>query len=189
MEAALGWIGRVVEFLISLLPHLYTVDADSRAVKYPRGVRPVEQGPGLHLYWPVVTNEPTIICTTRRTNLLNAQRLTTSDGYTVIISLGVVGRVEDVVKAVHETQDFDDDINQAALRAVTPVVLRYSWTELTERIVSGKFTTDVKRKAVTACRPYGYKVEEVFVADWCEAKVFAIVGESSPILPAGGDDE
>ena len=190
METAFGWIGKIIEFLLGLLPHLYTVDADSRAVKYPRGKKPVEKLPGVRVYWPVVTNEPTIISIARRTNLLQSQRLTTADGFTVILSLGVIGRVVDVVKAVHETEDFDDDVNQACLRAATPVVLGTTWNELTEAIKDGSFTRDVKRKAASACRPYGYKVEEVFVADWCEAKVFAFVGDgNSPTVIAGDDDE
>lgn len=189
METAFGWIGQIVEFLLGLLPHLYTVDADSRAVKYPRGRKPVEIKPGVRVYWPFVTNEPTVININRRTNLLQSQRLTTADGFTVILSLGVIGRVEDVVKAVHETEDFDDDVNQACLRAATPVVLGSKWNELTEAIVDGSFARDVKKKAASACRPYGYKVETVFVADWCEAKVFAFVGDGSNTVVTSGDDE
>jgi regulator of protease activity HflC (stomatin/prohibitin superfamily) len=188
MSAALSWIGTLADLILSLFPHLYIVDADTRAVKYPGGREAVEVEAGPDWYWPLRTNEPTMVNIARRTNMLNSQRLTTSDGFTVILSLGVVGRVVDAVKAVHETEDFDDDINQSALRAATPVVLGTTWTELTAQIVSGEFARNVKKKAESACKPYGYKVEAVFVADWCEAKVYAVVGDgSSHGLPVDDD--
>lgn len=190
MEAAFGWLGKLFEFLFGLLPHIFVVDADSRAVKYPCGGEAVEVSNGVHLYWPMVTNTPEIIKISRRTNLLNAQRLTTKDGYTVTIAIGVIGRVEDVIKAVVETEDFDDDINQACLRAVTAIVLAYSWSEITKRIVSNEFQKEVKKKAWSACKPYGYKVEDVFVSDWCETRVYSIMADSpTSVTPVESNDD
>lgn len=182
METAFGWIGKIVEFLLSILPTIYTVDADAHAVKCVRGKRPVVKGPGVHLYWPLVTNPPEIIQTNRRTNQLPAQRLTTADGFTVVISLVVIGRVINPLKAVIDTMDFDDDILSACQSAATPVVLGSEWHTLTNDITSGEFQKQVRRKIVAACTPYGFKVDKVLVSDWCETKVYSFVGDAPGVV-------
>lgn len=177
MESALGWLGKIFDFAISLLPHLFIVNADSRAVKFSRGRLAVEKSPGVYFYWPLVTETPTIVCVARRTNCLQSQRLTSRDNHTIILSLGVIGRVVDPIKAIKDTENFDDDINQACLKAATTIVLSSTFEDLTQSIIDGSFVKDVKKQTAQACRPYGYKVEDIFVSDWCRARVFAIVGD------------
>lgn len=184
MESALGWIGSFFEFLIDLIPHLITVDGNEIGLKYSRGKHRKVLRPGIHFFWPIVTNDPTKITTARTTLMLPAQRLTTRDGETIILSLGVIGRVVDVEKAIHETDDLPDAIEDAALRAATVPVLAREHDQILRDIVDNTFITEVTRKCRSSCREFGYHVESCLVADFAMCKVLAHVGGISL-----GDDE
>ena len=108
MESALGWLGDLFQFLFSLFPRLVIVRSTHGAVCWKRGKNPVEWEPGLHIYWPLVSEYwqyPVVDQTLPK----KTQTTTTKDGKVVEVSAVVLYRVADVKKlltsivAVEET--------------------------------------------------------------------------------------
>src|SRR5688572_16869595 len=121
MEGALGWIGQIVEWLGRFVPRLLIVRSTHGGVKWRSGAQPVPMGPGLHVYWPLVTDVEVIV-TARQTDNLATQVLTTKDGQRVVVGVVVVYRIADVVQAIGE-RNWDHastiaDVTQAAIVSV-----------------------------------------------------------------------
>jgi regulator of protease activity HflC (stomatin/prohibitin superfamily) len=121
METALGWLGDVFRFLLSLVPRLLIVRATHRAVKFARGKHARVLLPGLHFYWPLVT-EVEIVPVIRQTVDLVPQYLTTADGAPVAVSGIVVYEVDDVLRLLTECFDYDAMIRSFSLAAIKRVV-------------------------------------------------------------------
>lgn len=187
MEAAFAWIGRIFDFILSLFPSLITIDANQGGVKYPGGKEPVELGAGVHFYWPLVTNEPTVVSTARQTINLASQHLTTPDDAKLMASAVVIGHVVDVVKAIHETEDYEDTIADAALRAMIQVIMSRDVTTLRDDMLEGKVENELTITIRRDLKKFGFHVERAFISDLVEANILAHIGIDA--LRASGDHE
>ena len=78
MESALGWLQSIFDTILKLFPRLLIVGATHGGVKFVRGSKVVELKPGLHLYWPIVTEIETY-CVVRQVIDLPTYTLTTKD--------------------------------------------------------------------------------------------------------------
>lgn len=168
------WLSHLLEWVSSLVPRLGICRATHAGVKFRRGkhVRVIQ--PGLYCYWPVVT-EVTLLPTNRRTINLESQTLTTRDNATITVSCVVVYRIEDVVKAIVDTEDVEDTIGDVALRAATKVLTHTKFAEIRQGI-----NTTVKRDITRGCRsalhPFGAKVLECDLVDFAETSVYRVIG-------------
>lgn len=117
MDKLFSWFDHVSSFLLSLFPHIVIVNADCEAVKYSGGKHVRVLKPGVHWYWPIVTDEPTQRGVKRDASVYGTQKLTTSDGRQVAISVVLVHRTVDIRRALFETADIEGvmhDLTSAA---------------------------------------------------------------------------
>lgn len=117
MDTALGWIGEFVHWLVRFFPSMIIVKTTHAGVKYKWGKVVVPLGPGIHFYWPLVT-EVLFYPTARQTVNMPAQALTTTDGTTILVSGVVVYKINDIEAALNRNYDIEDtiaDISQTAL--------------------------------------------------------------------------
>ena len=174
MDAALGWIGEFVRWLVAWLPHVGICRATHGGVKFVRGKNVREIKPGLYVWWPITTEIETIP-TARQTIDLSAQRLITKDGKVVLIDLVIVYVVEDVVKALVDTADVDDTAADVAREAATQIVTENEYERL-RRLIAAEVSTELTRKCRTALKPFGLYVEKVRAGDFAPTRVFSIDG-------------
>lgn len=185
MEAALGWLGDIIHFIIGLLPHIVIVRTTHAGVKFVmgdkvkvithdngmpiltfRGIRRT----GIHFYWPLVTEYEQVPIKRQTTNLVQ-QYLVTSDGHTIGVSGIVVYRISNIRKLLTETWDHDDTIVDYSLAAIKEIICQNSLTYLME---NGKEVDEVLTKKLRdELRQFGVKVIKATLSDLTPAIMIA----------------
>jgi len=162
MDAAFGWLGRVIEFLFSLLPRLIIVRKTHAGVRFRNGKEALPVLPGLRIYWPIVT-EIVLYPTVRQTVNLDSQTLCTIDKQIIGVAGIVIYKINNTIAFLTETYDGEDTIRDIALSAIAEVVTTNSYSHLTHnRAAVHDELTETLRKAL---RPFGVGVNKVTLTD------------------------
>lgn len=163
METALGWLGDIFRFLLSLIPRIIIVRATEGGVKFVHGWKIVVLKPGLHLYWPLVT-EVDVVQVKRQTVDLVPQCLTTLDGICISVSGILIYEITDVKKLLTECMDYDKTIQDHCLAAIKYVVCRNTFKFLqTSQIETDKMLTAQLRHML---RRFGVKTIRITLGDF-----------------------
>jgi regulator of protease activity HflC (stomatin/prohibitin superfamily) len=103
MDAALGWIGALVQWFAAWVPRIVHVDVREAGVRFVRGKPAQLAKPGIRFYWPITT-----VFVIWPTNLqvlrLRSQSLRTKDHVLVELELVVAYVVVDVVQVLMDKQ-------------------------------------------------------------------------------------
>lgn len=185
MEAALGWIGELVAWLVEWLPKMGICRATHGGVKFVCGRRIRKIRPGLYFWWPKVT-EVEVIATARQALDLPAQRLTTKDGKTIILKVVPVYTVDDVEKALVDSVDYDETAEEVAQEAAAEIVLDKDWDDLRANLL-GSIRTEITRRCRSILRPYGLNVEKCRISDFARTRVLSHDGPTTAIVSEGDD--
>lgn len=190
------WLNTIFEFFFELFPRLHLLPPTDGGVKFkPRslvgwikrdaGGRTVLLTPGrLYVYWPVTTEVRTI--ETKRRSLEVTQRLTTKDKTSVLVCTTIAFTVDDVIKAVVETTDFDDTIMEMGQKGTIKAVPSRTFDQILADMVEGNdLRNEVAQGARSALRQFGVKVEDAFMSSFAETRVFSHDGDG---FVFGGDD-
>ena len=180
LDQAFGWLGQVAEFIGSLFPRLLIVKTSDRALKYIHGHRLVLLPPGLHLYWPLVTEVEW--CSVVRTVVVHKPHvLETRDGVQVTVGGVTTYRVSNPIRYLAENEapaEFVDDLSAAAIRQVvvarTYAELQAALPEIDEQITSS---------ARELLRPFGVRVESTRLTDFARTRTLHLTGTDSRPLP------
>lgn len=177
MATALGWVGELAQFLGSLIPRLLVVKVDSRCLKYVRGSRLVLLDPGLHVYWPLVT-ELEWCHVVRQVVVHRSHVLETSDGVQVVAAGVTAYRVSDPVRFLAENEDPYSVIDDVAAAAIRQVVVGTPYHILGQALPS----TDVAltRAARSLLRPFGVQVEYTRLTDLARTRSIHLTGSQPP---------
>lgn len=167
------WLNDIFDFLWSLLPQMELLTPTEGGVKFKPGGRIVLLRPGhLYWYWPITTSVVTL--ETRRQSVEVEQTLTTKDGFSVSVYTVVVYTVDDVEKALVETTDFDDTIEEMAQKGTVKAVMAREFVTILESLVEGtEMRNELTRGSRSALHPFGVKVEEAFISSFAETRVFS----------------
>lgn len=180
IESAFGWIGQLVGWIGAWIPRLEIVPTTHGAVKFRRGDEVVALGPGLHFWWPLITEfrkYPTAIQTVD----LRPQKLTTKDDQTVLVGALIAYTITDIAAGLAHTWDLEETLRDGALRAVTRVVLGLTWEELKQEARKGTLDTKLRREAQKALTQYGAEVSEMSLTDITRTKVYSLVQSTNLI--------
>lgn len=179
MENAFSWLGEIIRWVGAFIPRLLIVRATERGVKWVHGKHVKAMQPGLHFYWPVVT-EYTIRVVARQTLNMPAQTLITKDKKQVVVAGMVVYNVNDIVKAIGEQSwDVDNTVGDLTQAAIVGVVTNTNFDELSkldDQIIDK--LTDATRKKL---KKFGVYIEKCFLTDFCTTQVIRIVQNASMI--------
>lgn len=186
MEAALGWIGELITWVVEWLPHLGICRATHGGVKFVCGKRIKEIRPGLYWWWPKTT-EIEVVPTARQALDLPAQRLTTKDGKTVALKVVPVYLVVDVIKALVDCVDFDETAEEVAQEAAAEIVLEKDWDDLRSNLL-GTVRQQITLKCRQLLKPYGLKVEKCRISDFALTRMLSVDGQPI-IIPDNETDE
>lgn len=177
METAFNWINSFFEVLIRFVPHLLIIRSTEAGVLFKRGkiIKPI--GPGLHWYWPLVT-EYYVTAVVRQTQNLPVQAAVTRDKVAVAVSGIIVYKIIDVVAAFGKTYDFNDTMNDVSMTALLPHICSRSYDELITEINSGKTQEALTKSVRKALRKYGVAVAYVGLTDFTKATALNHIGGS-----------
>lgn len=172
MESALAWIGQTAEWFGRFVPRWIILNTTQGAVKFVGGSHPVVLGPGIHWYWPAMTEVKEWIIARQPVDL-PTQTIVTADGKTVAVGGAILFRITDVLPLLADTWDPDKTIRVKAAIVVRDVCSAATWDELQ----SGK--SDLPRRLRKAMRkklgPLGVRVLEATLTDFAPCRVLKVV--------------
>lgn len=175
MGEAFNWLGWLAESVLSLVPRIVIVRATHGGVKWRRGKHVMLMEPGLHIYWPIVTDY-CVIVTARQTLNLVTQVLTTRDSRKIAVGVVVVYRIADVVLAIGKVNwDVDTTISDIAQAAVVSVIASREYNELLEMLGSGQLGELLTRATKAELRKYGVSVRQCKPTDFAECRVYKLL--------------
>lgn len=177
----MGWLSDFIQTFISFFPHLLQVRATHGAVKFVHGKKVVELKPGLHWYWPIVT-EILEIPTARTTYNFDTQVILTSDGKPLAVSAVLVYRVSDVVAALSQSHDVDDTIGDVGNSAITRVLSGKSLEDLMAEQRKGTLQGELTGMCSEGLEPFGIDVESASLTDFSTCMVIKTLGGSPPAI-------
>jgi hypothetical protein len=142
--------------------------------------------PGVHFYWPKLT-EIDILPTVRQTENLLEQSLTTSDGISITCSATVIYRVPDINLALCKTWDFSSTIRDIAQLAVVEVITTKTLEETLQGMQEKTLAKELTRRVRANLRGYGVFVMEAFFAEETRATAHRLFGGSA--VPIAEEEE
>jgi regulator of protease activity HflC (stomatin/prohibitin superfamily) len=177
MESALAWIGQIAEWIGRFIPRLVIMPSNMGGVKYIGrfgSMRVEAMPPGLHVYWPLVTEVETYP-TARQTDNLPTQTISTSDGKTVAIAGLATYEVADILMLLPTTFQPDKAISEITLTAIHDVASRMTWEELQSEQRRGTLETKLRNAARKQLEEYGVRVIRVQLTDLAPARVLKVI--------------
>ncbi len=183
MEAALGWIGELVTWLVSWFPCMAICRKTHGGVKFVRGKKVVKIKPGLYWYWPITTEVETVVVV-RQTLNLPVQRLTTKDDKVISIGVVILYYVDDVIKALVDSADYDDMAVDVAGQSVADIVAETDYENL--RSKQRDMENRMARRCRTDLRPFGLYVEKCRITDFARTRMLSVDGPPM-IMPEPSD--
>lgn len=185
------WLAQFFDTILSVFPRLLVVRTTHRAIKWRLGSEVVELEPGLHWYWPIVTELDTVVVARRPLNL-PSQVLMTKDKQPVAIGGFVVFRINDVVKAFGEKNwDVEQTVREISTAAIVEIVMQNDLDALLSGIAAGpgsELMTSLTKNCKGAVQQYGVAVQRCGLTDFCVCQTFKLLGDgASRILPTEED--
>lgn len=178
---AFAWLGNLMEWFGSLIPKIKIVRKTHGGVRFKCGHRVTEMKPGLHVYWPIVT-EIDVVPVARQTHNMVTQCVITKDGKQLVVGGVVVYSIIDVVKALSKNWDFNDTINDVSLTAFFAAIIRRSMDELISEINKGTFEKDLTLEVRSNLRRYGVYVHRAAMTDFSTCQTINSVGNVAPMI-------
>jgi regulator of protease activity HflC (stomatin/prohibitin superfamily) len=186
MESALAWLGQLIEWVGKLIPRLFIVKATHGGVRFKHGKNVTELVPGVHVYWPIVT-EIELWPVKRQTHSTPTQSLLTKDQKQVVVSGVVIYEIGDIVAALSKNWDINDTINDIAMVAITEVVASNELAYLTEHL-----NESVRRQLLAVTRkklsPFGIRVFKASLVNFSTCMTIKSFGGSMMPLAMGEEN-
>jgi len=173
--SGLSWVSEFFQFLGSLVPRLAIVRATHGAVKFVHGSKVKELKPGLHIYWPFLTDFLEI-ATARTTYNFSEQVVMTVDERPLAVSGVLVYQVSDVVKALSQSYDVEDTIGDVGCTAIMETLSGDELKDLMERQRSGELGKSLTKMCRSRLHPFGVKVVSAALTDFSTCQVLKIMG-------------
>lgn len=178
LTSAFGWIGDLAKAIGSFVPRLLIVRSSHRVVKYVCGSEVVLLEPGLHVYWPLVTEiEP--VAVVQQGIDLPTQLVETADGYTLAVGGVAEYEIVDAVRFLANTENGFDTIRFVCTAAILRVVRRSDLQEL--RSAGDGLERSLTRGAQRLLTRYGVRVRRVGLSDFARTRAVHLTG--APLAP------
>tara|TARA_Y100000034_G_C6713375_1_gene315233 strand:- start:140 stop:691 length:552 start_codon:yes stop_codon:yes gene_type:complete len=173
MSEAFAWIGQLIEWFASLIPHLLVVRKTDRAIKFVKGHTVKVCEPGIHVYWPVVTDIQPVNVMRQKIDL-EVQTLMTKDEKTVLVDGLIMFTIADVEKYLVDNYDAEESIVDVAMTALRKVVI----SSTLEDIQAGraKIDNNLKTQTERLLEDFGVDVEFVRLKSFAPTRVFSLTG-------------
>lgn len=178
MESALAWIGHLAEWLGRFFPRLMLLNTTEGAVKFVRGSRPVLLGPGLHFYWPLLTEVKAWVVARQSVNL-TTQTVTTKDGKVIAVGGLLIFRIEDAMPLIAHTWNADQTIRDIAAGVVHSVCSQAEWGELQMAKNDGTLNKALKKEMRRQLSRFGVRIIAATLTDFAPCRVYKLIQSTS----------
>lgn len=183
MDSALAWVSQIADWIGKFIPRWIIVDPTRQGIKFVRGKRVVVCQPGIHWYWPLVTewqDWPVV----RQADDLQSQTIVTVDDKTIAVSGLLVYKVTDLATLVTSAYSPMQLVQDIALTAVHDVCCSMTWEDLKAEQRKGTLDTKLRNAAKAQLKEYGVDVVKCMLIDLAPARVFKLItpGELSKSL-------
>jgi regulator of protease activity HflC (stomatin/prohibitin superfamily) len=131
-------------------------------------------GPGLHWWWPAVSNWETYP-TSFQTDNLPSQTIETSDGQGVTLGGMISYRVKDVGALLTNCHSPVMAIRTVTLPAIHLVASRMTWDALKEEQRKGTINTKLRNAVRKRLEEFGLDVESVELTDMTKVKALRLI--------------
>lgn len=174
-EFLLQFIG----FMLAWVPRLIVVNSTHAGVKFKCGKTPIAMSPGLHWYWPVVT-EWVQYPIVRHTHDFECQSLTTTDGVDIIISVAVVCEIHDILAALAENHEINDTVGDVTRGVIAEIILSHSFKDITTNFHG--ILKSMESEIGESLNVYGVTVLAVKIMELSKARTIRLAGSSETLL-------
>ena len=178
MESALGWLGDIFKFIFSLFPHIVIVRKTHAGICWRYGAHERIWDPGLHVYWPLVS-EYELYPTVEQTINLQTQTLVTADNCTIAVG-GIIqiriDRVGDILGKVFDPEQTVSDVCMVALRRV---ITQRTMDEL--RKESDRLDGELQAAVQAKVAAYGVYVLAAALSDFSPCFVVKLWGDEGAV--------
>ena len=183
---AFDFINDIMRWFERFVPHWALLDPTEGGVKFTQSKAPVLLVPGkIYWWWPVVSNVYTIDI--KRQTMTITQRLTTKDEFTVMVTIVIVFTIDDVLKALVDTRDFEDTISEVGEKLVVKPITSRDFSDTLLRLSdSNELNNEVKRIARSTLGEFGVNVVDGYVSNFAATQVFSHDGDG---VVFGGSEE
>jgi regulator of protease activity HflC (stomatin/prohibitin superfamily) len=178
MDAALGWIGQLIEWFGMFIPRRIIIETTHAGVKWVKGHTVVPLNPGIHFYWPLLTEYKTYP-TARQATDLRTQTLMTTDGKTIVVGGMIVYEIKDIEAILAHTYDPEQTIKDVTLSAIHDVLVKMSSIEIRTETELGRLSLRLRRRVRKELAQYGVKVLKVALTDFAFTKVYKLIQSTS----------
>jgi regulator of protease activity HflC (stomatin/prohibitin superfamily) len=178
MDSALAWIGHIAEWVGKFIPRWIILNTTEGAIKFVGGTDPVFLGPGIHWWWPAVTEMKPLVLARQSINLA-AQTITTIDGKVIAVGGLLIYRITDPVRLVTDTWDPDQTIRDLAATALHDACSRLSWEDLQASKNTGALYKRVRQEMRRRLKPFGVKVLQATFTDFAPTRVIKLITSTS----------
>lgn len=166
------WLSQLFVSFGAVFPRMVKIRSTDRGVKWPRCKEAVLLSPGLHVYWPLVSDLE-IVTVVRQTMDHKAQTITLRDGVTICVRAVTVWRIEDAVKVWTENWDICSTIDDLATTSLVCILSCVGRDQLTQvDLINSLVTADVQK----LLSPYGLAVESTKLVECSVCRSIRLVG-------------
>lgn len=184
MEAALGWIGEIFEWIGEFIPRWELVRATEGCVKFLPGGKTKVLGPGIHWYWPATTELETVPVV-RQVADCQPQTLMTKDNEPVYVSGIVIYTISNLHAYMVENYDADDNMDDVLQTAIRKAIVNRTFEQIQE--ARADVDNILTREAQKALVEFGIEVEAARLTDFAKARVSNLVGAGLTSVNIGGN--
>jgi regulator of protease activity HflC (stomatin/prohibitin superfamily) len=182
MNAAFGWISDLFYWLVRWIPKLFIVQATHKAVKFRHGKKIIPLEPGLHFYWPAVT-QVIRLAVVRQTLNLPTQVIQCARGKRLCVSGVVVFEIRDAVAALGRSWDVEDTISDLTLTGILRELVGKPVHEVSEALKEGKLTKELTKVLRRDLRKFGVYVHYCGLTDFAVTQVIHMSGAGGTLVP------
>lgn len=127
---------------------------------------------GLHLIWPFGIDEVLTDNVVPTTTNLEAQKLTTSDGATILIGVAIRWNIRDIVKVTLKIEDSNSILDDSTYGEISGFVRESTW----EQINTDEWIQQVHAAVRQRAFRFGIEVEETWITDLVKMKMLCLEG-------------
>lgn len=178
MESAFAWIGQIVEWFGQFVPRVEIIDTNHGAVKFVRGSKVVPLGPGVHIYWPLVTTFH-VYPISRQASDLRSQAVLTTDNKILMVGGLLEYEINDLEKILAHTWDPEQTIKAVALGAIHDVLTKMSYIDIRTAQEFGTLGPKLRRRVRRELKPYGVHVLKARLTDLAPGRVYKLIQSTS----------
>jgi regulator of protease activity HflC (stomatin/prohibitin superfamily) len=167
-------LGQFLQAILGIIPRLVVIRTTHGGVKFRRGKQAIVMGPGLHVYWPLIT-QIEIVPVARQTMSLPSQVLMTRDDKPVMVAGSVVFTINDMLLAYGGLNwDVATTLDDVARSAIVEIITDKSLDQLKgcKATVQTEFTRLCRRRL----KQYGVGVHKAYFTDMSPCRVYRLVG-------------